>query len=241
MSTLAMKTYFISGIGADYRLFTHIRLPEGFETRYVHWIPPDKDETLPGYARRLAEQIDTSEPFVLIGFSLGGIMAVEIAKVYSPICTIIISSVPVSANLPPYYLLAGRLRLSKLASPTLMKLLASVYHMLTMRSRDNWKIMREVIWSGDDKFISWAINAVLKWENVLMPQPLVHIHGTGDPIFPINRTTPTYTVPKGNHNLILSHPAIINSLLSDILTAPSPAFPPASVAARQAATRQPRR
>ena len=80
MSTLAMKAYFISGIGADYRLFTHIRLPEGFETCYVHWIPPEKDETLPVYARRLAEQIDTSEPFVLIGFSLGGIMAVEIAS-----------------------------------------------------------------------------------------------------------------------------------------------------------------
>jgi surfactin synthase thioesterase subunit len=132
-----MKTYFISGIGADYRLFTHIRLPEGFETCYIHWIPPGKDESLPTYARRLAEQIDTSEPFVLIGFSLGGIMAVEIAKVYPPICTIIISSVPVSANLPPFYVLADRLRLSKLASPRLMKLLASAYHLFTMKSRDN--------------------------------------------------------------------------------------------------------
>jgi pimeloyl-ACP methyl ester carboxylesterase len=215
-----MKTYFISGIGADYRLFTHIRLPEGLEARHVHWIPPYKDETLPNYARRLADQIDTSEPFALIGFSLGGIMAVEIGKIYPPVCTIIISSVPLSANLPPYYLLADRLRLSKLASPTLMKLLASVYHMLTMRSRDNWKIMRKVIWSGDDRFISWAINAVLKWENALIPQPLVHIHGTGDPIFPINRTRPTYIIPKANHNLILSHPHIINGLLRDILTTP---------------------
>jgi len=215
-----MKAYFISGIGADYRLFTHIRLPEGFETCYVHWIPPEKDETLPVYARRLAEQIDTSEPFVLIGFSLGGIMAVEIAKVYPPVCTIIISSVPLSANLPPYYLLADRLRLSKLASPTLMKILASAYHLFTMKSRDNWKIMREVIWSGDDRFIAWAMKAVLKWDNLLIPQPLVHIHGAGDPIFPINRTRPTYTVPKGNHNLVLSHPTIVNSLLRDILTAP---------------------
>jgi pimeloyl-ACP methyl ester carboxylesterase len=217
-----MKAYFISGIGADYRLFTHIRLPEGLEAHHVHWIPPGKDETLPNYARRLTDQIDTSEPFALIGFSLGGIMAVEIAKIYPPVCTIIISSVPLSANLPPYYLLADRLRLSKLASPTLMKLLASVYHMLTMRSRDNWKIMREVIWSGDDRFISWAINAVLKWENALIPQPLVHIHGTGDPIFPITHTQPTYIIPKGNHNIILSHPHIINDLLRDILTAPIP-------------------
>jgi hypothetical protein len=40
-----MKTYLISGIGADYRLFTHINLPEGYETRYIHWISPEKDST----------------------------------------------------------------------------------------------------------------------------------------------------------------------------------------------------
>jgi pimeloyl-ACP methyl ester carboxylesterase len=225
-----MKAYFISGIGADYRLFTHIRLPEGFETHHIHWIPPGKEETLPTYARRLAGQIDSSEPFVLIGFSLGGIMAVEIAKAYQPVCTIIISSVPISANLPPYYFLADRLRLPKLASPTLMKFLASVKHQLTMRSRGNRKIMREVIWSGDANFISWAINAVLKWENTLTPHPLVHIHGTRDEIFPVSRTKPTYIIPKAPHTLILSHPHIINRLLRDILTTPAQtATPPAPI------------
>jgi pimeloyl-ACP methyl ester carboxylesterase len=228
-----MKAYFISGIGADYRLFTHIRLPEGFEIHHVHWIPPVKEDTLPTYAKRLADQIDSSKPFVLIGFSLGGIMAVEIAKLFPPVSTIIISSIPVSANLPPYYLLADRLRLSKLASPKLMKLLASVYHLLTMRSRDNRKIMREVVRSGDDRFISWAIDAVLKWENTLTPQPLIHIHGTWDKIFPVARTRPTYTIPKGNHNLTMSHPNIINGLLREILTTSAqPATPPSPVAAR---------
>jgi pimeloyl-ACP methyl ester carboxylesterase len=224
-----MKAYLISGIGADYRLFTHIRLPEGFETHYIDWIQPDKEEALPAYAHRLAAQIDTREPFALIGFSLGGIMAVEIAKLYPPVCTVIISSVPVSSNLPPYYLLADRLRLSKLASPTLMKFLTSVKYLLTARSRDNWKIMREVIWSGDDKFISWAINAVLKWENALTPHPLVHIHGSWDEIFPISRTRPTHIIPKGGHTLIMSHPHIINGLLRDLLATPAQATPPSPV------------
>ena len=217
-----MKTYFISGIGADYRLFTHITLPEGYETAYIHWIPPQKEESLPSYAHRLSGQIDHSKPFVLIGFSLGGIMATEIAKAFPPLCTIIISSVPLSANLPPYYTLAHRLQLTKIASPTLMKLLASVKHMLTMRSRDNWKIMREVIWSGDDQFITWAMDAVLKWENSSIPQPLYHIHGSRDEIFPIGRTKPTYIVPKGGHTLIMNHPEAINALLQKILSAPIP-------------------
>jgi pimeloyl-ACP methyl ester carboxylesterase len=220
-----MKTYLISGIGADYRLFTHITLPEGYETAYIHWIPPQKEESLPSYAHRLASQIDHSEPFVLIGFSLGGIMAIEIAKAFPPICTIIISSVPISASLPPYYTLAQRLQLTKIASPTLMKLLASVKHLLTMRSRDNWKIMREVIWSGDDQFIAWAMDAVLKWENDIIPQPFYHIHGSRDEIFPISRIKPTYIIPKGGHTLIMNHPEAINALLQKILLTPIPPIP----------------
>ena len=217
-----MKTYFISGIGADYRLFTHIQLPEGFETRYVHWIPPEKEETLPSYAHRLTAQIDTSEPFVLIGFSLGGIMATEIAKIFPPVCTILISSVPLSANLPPYYILADRLRLPKLVSPKFGKFLASVKQRLTLRSREDRKMMQEVIRAGDDRFIAWAIQAVLRWENRTMPHPLVHIHGSWDEVFPVGRTRPTYIIPKGGHNLTMSHPYIINSLLRDILTGPVP-------------------
>jgi pimeloyl-ACP methyl ester carboxylesterase len=212
-----MKTYFISGIGADYRLFVHIRLPEGYETKYIHWIPPVEEEPLAAYARRLAGQIDTSEAFILVGFSLGGIMAIEIAKILNPVCTIIISSIPLSANLPPYFSLAHRLRLTKIASPNLMKLLTSVKHRLTMKSKTDWNIMREVIRSGDDQFIAWAIRAVLEWENTSVPQPLYHLHGTRDEIFPINFTNPTHTIPKGGHVLIMTHAEKINALLQKIL------------------------
>lgn len=220
-----MKTYFISGIGADYRLFTHIELPEGYETRYVHWILPDKEETLPAYARRLAAQIDTGEPYILVGFSLGGIMATEIAKIFPPLCTILISSVPLSANLPPYYNLADRLRLPKLVSPRLGKFLALIKQRLTIRSREDRKIMEDVIRAGDDRFIAWAIQAVLKWENRTVPQPLFHIHGSWDEVFPVARTRPTYIIPRGGHNLTMSHPDIINGLLRDILTASAPPIP----------------
>jgi pimeloyl-ACP methyl ester carboxylesterase len=217
-----MKTYFISGIGADYRLFTHIRLPEGFETRYIHWITPEPEESLPSYARRLTAQIDTSEPYTLIGFSLGGIMSVEIAKLFPPVCTILISSIPVSSSLPPYCRRAHRLQLQKIASPTVIKSLASIKQMLTMRSREDYKLMRDVIWAGDDRFIAWAIDAVVNWQNDKIPQPFFHIHGTWDEIFPIRFTKPTHIVPRGGHNLVISHAPIINGLLREILVAPVP-------------------
>lgn len=215
-----MKTYFISGIGADYRLFTHIRLPEGFDTHFIHWIPPEPDESLPSYARRLTAQIDTSEPYTLIGFSLGGIMAVEIAKLFAPACTILISSIPVSSNLPPYYRRARRLQLQKLASPTLIKALATFKQRLTMKSRENYKLMREVILDSDDRFIAWALDAVVNWQNDKIPQPFFHIHGTWDEVFPIRYTKPTHIVPRGGHNLVMNQAAIINGLFRQILPVP---------------------
>ncbi|HEV2354925.1 MAG TPA: alpha/beta fold hydrolase [Puia sp.] len=223
-----MKTYLISGIGADYRLFTHIHLPDGYETRYIRWIDPQKGEPLPAYALRLAGQINTREPFVLIGFSLGGIMATEIAKIFNPVHTILISSIPRSSELPPYYIRAHRLRLAKLAAPPLMKFLAFIKALLTMRSRDDRKLMKDVIWSGDDRFISWAIEAVLRWENDTLPLSMTHIHGAWDEIFPMLYTHADYTIPKAGHNLTMTHPHSVNDLLEKILSPNASRWKPAS-------------
>jgi surfactin synthase thioesterase subunit len=67
----------------------YVLLPPGFSAHYIDWIMNHKDETLPDYAVRLGASIDSTQPFVLIGLSLGGIMAAEIAKRLSPAATII--------------------------------------------------------------------------------------------------------------------------------------------------------
>ena len=41
-----MKVYFVSGLAADKRVFKHIILPVGFETVYLDWITPLKNESL---------------------------------------------------------------------------------------------------------------------------------------------------------------------------------------------------
>ena len=214
-----MKIYLISGIGADYRLFTHLKLPEGYEPSYIHWIPPHNNEQLKDYALRLAAQIDTTEPFMLAGLSLGGIMAVEIAKRFPPICTILISSIPLTAHLPKYYKLAHRLKLNRLVSASLLKTATSIKHSLTMKSPANRKLMREVIRSGDDRFIRWAVTAVLEWENTTIPQPFYHIHGTRDEVFPISLTNPTHIVEKGGHMSLIDRPEVVNTMLREIIMA----------------------
>ncbi len=81
--------------------------------------------------------------------------------------------------------------------------------------------MRDVISQGDDRFIAWAIDAVLNWQNDKIPQPFFHIHGTWDEVFPVRLTRPTYTIHRGGHNLIMKHAPIINELLREILSVPA--------------------
>ncbi len=212
-----MKVYFIPGIGADYRLFLHLRLPEGYEPAYLHWIPPIKREALSDYAYRLAQQIDTSEPFVVAGLSLGGIMAVEIAKRIPPACTILISSVPISDDLPKLYRIAGALQLGRLIPASLLKFGAIIKHSIWMRTAAGRRLMRQVIRAGDNRFIRWALSAVLKWRNHTIPQPFYHIHGSRDEVFPIRLTTPTHIVPKGGHMFLITHPEAVTNFLHEIL------------------------
>jgi pimeloyl-ACP methyl ester carboxylesterase len=213
----AVKVYFIPGIGADYRLFLHLRLPEGYEPAYIHWIPPIKKEQLRDYAHRLMQQVDTTEPFILAGLSLGGIMAVEMAKRNPPVCTILISSVSASTELPRLYRVAGALQLGHLIPASFMKLAAIIKHSIWMRTAAGRRLMRQVISAGDNRFIRWAISAVLDWKNTTIPKPLYHIHGTRDEIFPLRLTTPTHIFPKGGHMFLITHPEAVNNFLLEVL------------------------
>ena len=212
-----VNVYFISGIGGDSRLFKHIQLPAGFQARYVEWVNPEKKEPLPGYALRLTAQIDTQQPFILVGMSLGGIMAVEIAKRFPPVATILIGSVPLSAQLPWYYSLVRRLRITVLFPASFFKRAATLKRLFTREKTADKILLRQIIREGDPWFIKWAIDAVLDWRNEDIPQPLWHIHGSRDEVFPVWLTRPSHTIPKGGHMLVMSHAAEINRILREIL------------------------
>jgi pimeloyl-ACP methyl ester carboxylesterase len=214
-------------MGADYRAFSRITLPMGYNTLYIHWIPAHKKEKLADYALRLASQIDTSTPFILVGLSMGGMMAAEIAKKFPPVCTILIRSIPVATQLPPYYRWAGRLHAPNLVSPSLLKVLkaaARFKQALTWRPSPASQLTCDMLQEADNGFLRWSMMAVLEWSNSLPPHPLHHIHGTKDRILPIRFTHPTQVVPKAGHTLVMSHPNPVPAAHPHFLiTGPMPA------------------
>ena len=212
-----MNVYCISGMGADGRLFKHIRLPEGFQMHFVNWITPDEHDTVPSYASRLVEQIDTTQPFALVGVSLGGIMAVEIAKLTNPAATIIIGSIPLAAHLPRYYFTLGNsLGLLRVLPGSLFKRAAKFKRVFTSESSMDKMLVLQMIDECNGDFLIWAMRAVLKWENKELPQHLWHIHGSRDIVFPIMLTRPSHTIRRSGHLLVMSHADEVNGILRDI-------------------------
>jgi len=205
-------------MGADRRLFRNIHLPEGFDTHFLEWIDPLKDETIPAYAARLAEGIDTSQPFVLVGVSLGGIMSVEIAKLHRPEATFLIGSIPVAGHLPGYYHTLGRrLGLLRVLPGSFFKRAASAKRWISNESMQDKKLVWQMIEESDGQFLIWAMKAVLKWENTVLPEPLYHIHGSRDIVFPIRLTRPSHTIRKGGHLVVMTHADQVNKVLQEAL------------------------
>jgi pimeloyl-ACP methyl ester carboxylesterase len=192
----------------------------GYNALYIHWAAPHQKEKLADYALRLASQIDASAPFILAGLSMGGMMAVEIAKKFPPVCTILISSIPVAAQLPRCYRWAGKLHLTSLISPSLLKVakaLARFKQALTWRPSPASQLTHDMLQEADNDFLRWSMMAVLDWSNSQPPHPLYHIHGTKDWTLPIRFTHPTHVVPKAGHTLVMSHPEAVNAFLAEVL------------------------
>ena len=213
-----MKIYFISGIAADGRLFRRIHLPAGFEAVYLNWIKPFHDEPLDHYSLRLAEKINVHEPFVLVGTSLGGIVATEIALKYKPLAVIIIGSVPTVSQLPKYYRIVEKLKLYKIIPGSLYNFSAKVKHYFTREDPEDKKVIIQMISETDPDFIKWGIQAILQWRNTETPKSLYHIHGTRDEVFPYAYTSPDYTIHKGDHVIVITRAEEVNRILAEIFS-----------------------
>ena len=212
-----MKVYFIAGLGADSRVFHHIRLPEGFEPVYLEWIPPFKNESLHDYALRLAASIDTSQPFAMTGLSMGGMIAIEIAKQYHPAITILISSIPGSKDLPAYYKRAGKWGIHKAVPVSMLKSASFIKRFFTTENGEDKILLRQMIQDADPVFISWALGAIVNWECEQFDGPYVHIHGNKDFILPIRYTRPTHVISTAGHAMILTRAEDINIIMQETL------------------------
>jgi pimeloyl-ACP methyl ester carboxylesterase len=210
-----MNIYFIPGLGADKKIFRGIKVSEGCKAFYIEWIKPLKNETLESYSYRLAEQINTTQPFIIVGLSFGGMLAAEIIKRFPAGRMIILSSVASSGHLPFYYRIAGKMRMHKLIPVSLMKSAALMKRLFTAETAEQKAYLKMAIREVDTSFIRWALDAIIKWKGSAVDSSYLHIHGSKDAILPIRFTRPTHIVKGGGHLMILTRNNEISEIIND--------------------------
>jgi pimeloyl-ACP methyl ester carboxylesterase len=213
-----MNVYLISGLGADSRAFFNLTFHPSLNIIHLNWIEATKNESLEAYALRLAKVIDTSTPFYLIGLSLGGMIATEIAKVLQPVKTILISSVCCYTELPIWYRIGGNLQLHKLI-PGMVEHKANMflYWLFSLTQQHDKNVLKQVMADSDLHFTKWAINAVTKWRNLQIPENLIRIHGNKDRVLPITSFKPDYVIQGGGHLMVANRAKDISAILNNEL------------------------
>ena len=215
------QIYLIPGLGADGRMYqSQIRLFSN-ATILEHLVPLT-GESISEYAQRLAIKVNASKPFILIGTSLGGIIAQEMCRYITPEKVILISSVKESAELPPFIRAMKTLRLHRLLSgERLIALSRSRFkHLLVKRSNTVSRLIMEMHQTANPRFIEWAINEVVSWQGEAVKHiPITHIHGTRDILFPIRYIRKPEIIVGGTHVMGLTQPSDVNAAILKALEA----------------------
>lgn len=206
--------YCISGLGADFRIFSKIRVADAI-LHPIEWQMPEPTDTLASFAQKLSVQIIHPHP-VLLGVSFGGMLATEIAKAHAVEKAIIVSSCKVRAELPAYMRAAGRIGLHK-ALPfwavTQNKHLNRF--IFDTRSREEELYLKRMMLADTNvQFIRRSVNMILNWKNMERPASLVHIHGDRDKLLLPGPVHPDYWVKNGGHFMIWNMAPEISSLIN---------------------------
>jgi hypothetical protein len=215
-----LTVYFISGQAADETLFENLTLPSHVNIKHVHWIEPLKQESLIDYCKRLSQQIDTSDDFVLVGVSFGGISSVELNKILHPKQTIIISSIATKRELRPLLKFIRLFRMHKIVPAGFYKWYSPVldWYFCTKTKREK-ELLKLYSKSATKNYMQWAVNQILNWQNQTRPADLFHIHGNNDRIFPCKRSHADILIKGGGHLMVHNRADEINAILTERINA----------------------
>lgn len=214
-ATSKMNVYFLSGLGADKRVFSKLKLDDRFEIHHIEWIKPENKETISHYAARLTAGIDTTRPFQLVGVSFGGMIATEMTDLIKPEQVILISSTPVGIPLSKgYQRLVRFLLLSPFAAPVLKSTNSIVYKYFGADTPELKAMLKDILHDTDSKFLKWALNRLTTWDRKTPPPHYFHVHGANDRLIQLKLVKPDIVIPNAGHLMVYGQADQISEILN---------------------------
>mgnify|MGYP001027967602 CR=1 FL=1 len=211
------RVVFFSGMGADERAFSFLKF-SGITSVFVNWIEPEKDESLKKYALRLIANTPIYADDILIGLSMGGFVAQEIASQFPVKKVILISTLRSGEALKPLFTAAQKLHLLNLVNADILKstIVAGV-KMYVPQHDKRLRVLIDMLDKQDGEYYKWAMNAVLNWQGADVTCPVYHVHGDKDEVFPVSKATNATIVKGGHHFMLMSKAEEVGRIVQNFI------------------------
>ncbi|MEM9722154.1 MAG: alpha/beta hydrolase, partial [Bacteroidota bacterium] len=165
-----------------------------------------------------AEQIDTSEPFSLVGVSFGGMLSVEIAKHFPPERIVILSSAKCAQELPLTYRIFRNFPIHRIFSGQFFRWwgirLQPLFEPIPKEDRS---FFRSMLKEKRPIYMKRTLNYILTWEKEQCDTEIIHVHGAKDRTIPYKNVSPTLTLPTAGHMMVYTHAKEVSQLLETYL------------------------
>jgi hypothetical protein len=210
---MSKTIYLIPGVGANDKVFMNLDLP-GYEIVHIKWPKHKKNESLQSYVKKLVPQIKTDTEPIFIGLSFGGIVAIELAKLIQPSKIVLISSIKTHHERPLKLMFLNSLKFHRLLPGKLvLQFRFWLNWLLGKLSAEEWELIESMIKEVNIEFNEWAVDQVIHWHNDEVPDNLVHIHGTGDRIFPSFYVKKAIWIKGGSHFMVVNRAKEISKII----------------------------
>lgn len=211
-----MKLYVVSGLGADFKVLEKITFPQNLEVVFLDWIMPEKNEDFHHYVKRMADRIDDSEPFSLLGYSFGGIIVQEIDKIKAAEKVVIMGSIKSHKEKSRFIKLGEVTKIPRFLPQQLFNINSATVYSLARGIVDpkNPKLL-EYFTVRDTYYLKWSIEKVSSWKFEENPK-VIQILGSKDIVFPLKYSKPDYVVQNGTHLFPATKPKEVSKILIEI-------------------------
>ncbi|GDY13647.1 hypothetical protein LBMAG53_25250 [Planctomycetota bacterium] len=201
-----MAIHFLPGMGADARLWQdYHHLAE--DASFHDWPKPSSFSIgIEAYARQLIDRFGIIASDVLVGASMGGMLAAEIQRLMPRIAVIQVSSCTHPTQLRPIVR-----RLAPLIRYAPLRLAASIPNAL-LPGRI-LRLAHDMYRKHDPDFIRWSCHILLDWQGLDRPGNLYRILGDRDHLFPLSRQTPDLVISGGSHLMTLTQPRQVSAAI----------------------------
>jgi pimeloyl-ACP methyl ester carboxylesterase len=212
-----VDVYCMPGMAASPKIFEFISLGKPFRMHFLSWIPPQKDEPIDQYAKRMCERIQHPNP-ILLGVSFGGVLVQEMAQFIDTRKVVIVSSTKSNRELSLPMKMAKKTNAHRLL-PTqwIENLDALALFAFGEGIRKRLELYRKYLSERNPDYLDWAVNAIVHWNPSFSTPNMIHIHGKKDTVFPIKNIENPFIEIQGGHAAIITKAHWFNDQLPNIL------------------------